>query len=126
MAEANQLIAETYGPDLKIESGQVDFNIPKPRVRLGAEFTIPQTGLSFRGGYFNDPAIVKDAHSDEDKEFYSGGLGFQFDNHVKLDLTFVNGSWSIFDSVELESEEFVDYVEEIKANKLFVSLAIRY
>jgi len=126
MAEANQLIAENYGPHYKIEIGQIDFTIPKPRVRLGAEFTIPQTGLSFRGGYFNDPAIVKDAHSDEDKEFYSGGLGFQFDNHVKLDLTFVHGSWSNFDSAQPESGEFVDYVQEIKANKLIVSLAIRY
>ena len=95
------------------------------RIRLGGEFTLPLTGLSFRAGYFRDPSIFKDVSSDEDKQFYSAGIGFLVDKQVRLDVTLVHGSWKNFNQGLPGTDDINDYVEDIKVNKAFVSLTFR-
>lgn len=91
------------------------------RVRLGGEFTLPLTGLSFRAGYFLDPAVYQNADPDEDKQFLSAGVGLLVDKQVRLDATYVHGFWKSFNS----DIEGTSYVEDIKTNQFFVSLAFR-
>lgn len=110
--EANRIIRDNYRPTT--------------RVRLGAEFTLPLTGLSFRAGYFRDPSILQNRDPDEDKQFYSAGLGFLIDKQVKLDAGFVHGFWRSFNSGLPETDDIGAYVEDIKVNKVFISLAFRY
>jgi len=95
------------------------------RIRLGGEFTLPLTGVSFRAGYFRDPSILQNRDADEDKQFLSAGIGFLLDRQVKLDVAFVHGFWKRFNSGLPESADIEDYVEDIKVNKVFVSLAFR-
>ena len=94
-------------------------------IRLGGEFTLPLTGLSFRAGYFRDPSIFKDVSSDEDKQFYSAGIGFLVDKQVRLDVTFVHGCWKNFKEGLPGTDDINIYVEDIEVNKAFVSLAFR-
>jgi hypothetical protein len=112
--EANRLIRDNYRATL--------------RTRLGAEFTLPLTGVSFRAGYFRDPSIRQDRDLDEDKQFLSAGVGFLVDKQVKLDVAFVHGFWKSFDS-ELEvpggETDVLEHVENIKVNRVFVTLAYR-
>ena len=114
VTKANRLIEDNYRATL--------------RTRLGAEFTLPLTGISFRAGYFRDPSIRQDRDTDEDKQFLSAGVGFLVDKQVKLDLAFVHGFWKNFNS-ELEvpggETDIFEYVEDIKVNKVFVTLAFR-
>ena len=95
------------------------------RIHLGAEFTLPLTGVSFRAGYFRDPSIFQDSSTDEDKQFLSAGVGFLLDRQVKLDVAFVHGFWKNFNTGLPETTDVDRYVEDIKVNKLFVSLAFR-
>jgi len=95
------------------------------RIRLGGEFTLPLTGLSFRAGYFRDPSMFQGASSDEDKQFYSAGIGFLVDKQVRLDVAFVHGFWKNFNQGLPGTDDISDYVEDIKVNKVFVSLAFR-
>ena len=95
------------------------------RIRLGGEFTLPLTGLSFRAGYFRDPSMFQGASSDEDKQFYSAGIGFLVDKQVRLDVAFVHGFWKNFNQGLPGTDDISDYVEDIKVNKAFVSLTFR-
>jgi len=94
------------------------------RIRLGGEFTLPLTGLSFRAGYFKDPSMFQGASSDEDKQFYSAGIGFLVDKQVRLDVTLVHGFWKNFNQDLPGTDATIDY-EDIEVNKAFVSLAFR-
>ncbi|MFQ5603040.1 MAG: OmpP1/FadL family transporter [bacterium] len=95
------------------------------RYRLGAEFTLPLTGLSFRAGYFYDPSILQNRDRDEDKQFYSAGVGFLVDKQVKLDVAFVHGFWKRFNSGLEGTNDIGSYFEDIKTNRVFVTLAFR-
>lgn len=109
--EANRIIRDNYRATT--------------RIRLGAEFTLPLTGLSFRAGYFRDPSIIDNRPDDEDKQFLSAGVGFLLDKQVKLDVAFVHGFWKNFNNGLPETTDVGDYSEDIKVNKLFLSLAFR-
>ncbi len=112
--QANRLIRENYRPTA--------------RVRLGAEFNLPLTGISFRAGYFRDPSIRQNRPSEEDKQFYSAGVGFLVDKQVKLDVAFVHGFWKSFNGelpVPDRATDVTNHVEDIKVNKVFVTLAFR-
>ncbi len=94
------------------------------RVRLGGEFTLPFTGLSVRAGYFRDPSIFKDASNSEDRQFLSAGIGLLVDKQVRLDAAFVHGFWKDINNQQLDLGG--SYNEDIKVNKLFVSMAYRF
>ncbi|MCG8605921.1 outer membrane protein transport protein, partial [bacterium] len=104
--EANRLIRDNYRATL--------------RTRLGAEFTLPLTGISFRTGYFRDPSIRQDRDLNEDKQFLSAGVGFLVDKQVKLDVAFVHGFWKSYNS-ELDvpggDTDVLEHVENIKVNR---------
>ncbi|RMF58818.1 MAG: hypothetical protein D6743_17215 [Calditrichaeota bacterium] len=113
---ANRIIRDTYRATT--------------RIRLGGEFTLPLTGLSFRAGYFRDPSVFENADPDEDKQFYSAGVGLLLDKQVKLDIAYVHGFWKRFhdNAAEqtLQSEDIGRYVEDVKINKVFISVAFRF
>ncbi|HEX9652552.1 MAG TPA: outer membrane protein transport protein, partial [bacterium] len=112
--EANRLIRQNYRPTT--------------RLRVGAEFGLPLTGVSVRAGYFRDPSIQQDRPSEEDKQFYSAGVGFLVDKQVKLDVTYVHGFWKSFNGelpVPGAISDITNHAEDIKVNKVFVTLAFR-
>ncbi|MFQ5706445.1 MAG: OmpP1/FadL family transporter [bacterium] len=109
--EANRLIEESYRATM--------------RIRGGAEFTLPFTGLSFRVGYFRDPSIFENALSDQDKQFYTAGVGFLLAKQVKLDLAYAYGFWKNRNVARPETNDVTSLVEDVTVNKVFVSLAFR-
>jgi len=129
---ANRMIRDQYGQtshvDLSVFGLNADFNVPKPRVRLGAELTLPFMNMNLRGGYSKDPSIFKGA-AEEDKEFYSGGIGLLLDRQVKLDLTYVYGEWKSFKSGLpdiLDRNDVGETLENISINKIFITFSYRF
>ncbi len=127
MADANRLLQETYGPEQEVTLGNFPLQLPKPRVRLGAEFTVPLTALSLRAGYYREPSVLREASASADKRFYSGGIGFLLSKNLSMDITYVRGLWETQQGVAGEAAIDVDNLTaETKVNKLFVSAALRF
>ncbi len=110
--EANRLIADNYRATT--------------RIRLGAEFTLPMTGLSFRAGYFRDPSILQNRDPAEDKQFVSAGMGLLIDKQVKLDFALVHGFWKRFSTDLPGTDDIPSYVEDIKTYQGFVTVGFRF
>jgi long-subunit fatty acid transport protein len=66
--------------------------------RIGAEFTIPKTGLSLRGGfgYRYSPYEDDEGKSEYDVKTISAGLGYQFQNNFSVQLAYVNANYETF------------------------------
>jgi len=70
--------------------------------------------------------MFQGASSDEDKQFYSAGIGFLVDKQVRLDVALVHGFWKNSTTQNVPgTEQVVNFEEDIKVNKAFVSLAFR-
>lgn len=90
---------------------------------LGGELYLSGINAKLRGGYSYVPSPLKDAPTDLNKTFISGGIGFILDRFVSLDVTYLRGSW------KRESEdEFTPggTFEDITTNKVLVGLSYRF
>jgi long-subunit fatty acid transport protein len=111
------------------------------RYRLGAELTLPIIDLQVRGGYFFDPAPLKNLPKDADREFFTAGLGIFLDKQVRLDIAVLTGQWTdykspledfgdAYDGTD-DDDPFADtdifrVSEKITLNKIVASLAFRF
>ena len=108
------------------------------RVRLGAEYTIPDIDLQIRGGYVYDPEIIKDLPSETDREFFTSGIGFFLNKKTRLDLTYIRGEWTQFSRIsdftdippvpdvsEFTADDYT-FSEKIAINKVLATLAFRF
>ena len=84
--------------------------------RVGGEFTIPNTGLSLRGGYAVYPSPFKNATSDMDREIISFGAGYTFQKQFSLDFAYAFTSWDGNPGEVIEQER-------IETKKMFFSLS---
>ncbi len=91
--------------------------------RMGAEFIVPLLNLQLRAGYFNQPLPFEDATSENDREFFTAGVGLLLDKQVKLDVAWLRGWWK--DQSDLSSE-FQNVTEDIDISKFLVTLAFRF
>jgi len=98
---------------------------PTQRIRLGAEFKLPFSNISLRAGYFEDPSIFKNADPDENKKFYSAGIGLQVDKKARLDLAYVHGKWKYNNQGLPNTITVGSYEENIKINKFYIALALQ-
>lgn len=107
--EENNVIRQNY-------TSTVDYHV-------GAEVYLDGFKSKLRGGYAYYPSPLKNASSDFDKTFFSGGISFLLDRYVTLDLTYLRGSW------QQESEDNLTpggTNEEITTNKLLVGLTYKF
>ena len=104
MAEANRLIKETYTDVL--------------RFHLGAEYHIPRLGTSLRAGYYQDPLPYKSRWINEDRSFFTAGIGLLIDQVMTLDVAWAHGSWELYDLDLTLAEKYT-------SNRIFVSVAYR-
>lgn len=93
------------------------------KLRVGAEYLIPQIGLKLMGGYFFSPSNLRNELENSDKNFVSGGLSFLVDKQVKIDLAYQRGWWkqATTDAIIVENA-----FEDITTNKFVLSLAYRF
>ncbi len=91
--------------------------------RLGGEIFLSGMNARLRGGYAVLPSPLKNASSDLDKTFITGGISFLVDRYVNLDLGYIHGSWK-----RETVDEFTPggTFEDISTNKFFVGLTYRF
>ncbi len=65
-------------------------------VRGGAEFQIPKTDVSVRGGFIYNPSTFKNDPSSFDKKTYTAGAGILLQRNVLLDVAAAFGSFKTF------------------------------
>jgi long-subunit fatty acid transport protein len=104
MAEANRLIKETYSDAL--------------RFHLGAEYLITGLGTSLRAGFYQDPLPYKSRWVNEDRSFFTAGLGFLIDQVMTLDVAWAHGSWELYDIGLTLAEKYT-------SDRIFISVAYR-
>lgn len=96
---------------------------------VGAEFTIPQTGLQLRGGfgYRPSPYLEDEGKSQYDTKTFTVGLGYLFDDGLLLNVTYAQSSAETFHSQEPFIADYTYRTDEKLSGKfLMCSLAFRF
>jgi long-subunit fatty acid transport protein len=96
---------------------------PKLKLKAGVEYLWQEQNLVFRGGYMLDPSPLKDAPSDHDKQFLSGGIGIIVDKQFAIDLAYLYGTWKNFSS-DSYTPDGTD--EDITYQKIFLTTSFRF
>ncbi len=93
------------------------------RIRLGAEYTIPNSRTQIRAGYFIDPSPLLTASTERDRKLYSLGLGLLLDKQVKLDIAYVFGDWEETDPFD---NNYVNSISRsISYKRILATLSMR-
>jgi len=95
----------------------------KLKLKTGIEYLWKEQNLVFRGGYMLDPSPLRDAPSDYDRQFLSGGIGIVVDKQFVVDLAYLYGTWKYFssDSYTPDGTE-----EDITYQKIFLTTSFRF
>jgi len=103
-------------------------------VRLGAEFTVPNSPLRVRAGYFTDPVAFRfiedysepgtvwEATIDQDGRFFTFGAGLLVEDAFTVDAAWVHGGYE----KSLPRRSGVDYSEERTSDRIFVTTSFRF
>jgi long-subunit fatty acid transport protein len=95
----------------------------KLKIKAGVEYKWYEQNLVFRGGYMLDPSPLKDADSDYDRIFLTGGIGIIVDKQFIIDLAYMYGTWKNFSS-DIYTPNGTD--EDITYQKLFLTTSFRF
>ena len=63
------------------------------QTRLGAEFLIPEIDTYLRLGYFRDEIPFAESDIENERDFFTFGVGKIFEDSVKFDLAYMWGNW---------------------------------
>jgi len=66
---------------------------PTTNLRTGAEFNLPIIPLAVRGGFIYQPTPYKDAPSELNRKYLTGGIGVRVQDAIYLDLAITRGFW---------------------------------
>ncbi|MBN1504402.1 MAG: hypothetical protein JW952_04990 [Candidatus Eisenbacteria bacterium] len=103
-------------------------------IRLGAEFTIPNSPLRVRAGYFTDPVAFRfiedysepggvwDATIDQNGRFFTFGAGLLVEDAFTVDAAWVHGGYE----KSLPRRSDIDYSEERTSDRMFVTASFRF
>ncbi len=87
-------------------------------LNLGAEYFIPQWGLTFRGGYSRDPIPYNFYTIENDLHIISGGFGYLLDRTLKLDVAVNFLNWT-------RRDNDLGTTEKYKAQRVYVGFTYR-
>ncbi|MFZ5517597.1 MAG: OmpP1/FadL family transporter [Candidatus Zhuqueibacterota bacterium] len=92
--------------------------------RVGAEFTVPLINAQLRAGAIRIPSPLKDATSQQDRNYYTVGGGLLLDKQVKIDVAYIHGWW---EKAESSLSEGLDPLnEKITFDTVFATLSVRF
>jgi long-subunit fatty acid transport protein len=91
--------------------------------QIGGELALPGDDLFLRGGYAFYPSPLKNATPENDRKFYSGGIGFKVGKNVMLDATYMRGNRTRF-SEDIYTPGGTS--EDITENRVFLGLRYRF
>ncbi|MCE1189802.1 MAG: outer membrane protein transport protein [Ignavibacteria bacterium] len=60
---------------------------------LGFEYTVPNSNMRVRAGYFTQNTPYKNMPSGYDKQYLTFGVGFLFERSITLDIAYLHGWW---------------------------------
>lgn len=63
------------------------------QTRLGAEFLIPEVATYLRLGYFRDEIPFAESEIENERDFFTFGVGKIFEESVKFDIAYMWGNW---------------------------------
>ncbi|MCK5074977.1 MAG: outer membrane protein transport protein, partial [Calditrichia bacterium] len=89
----------------------------------GGEIFIKNLKTKLRAGYAYKPYPVKDAHEDLNREYFTGGIGFEVDQYITLDLAFVKTLWTQYSS---DAWAPGDVKEEINKSKVMLGITYKF
>jgi len=90
-------------------------------LRAGAEFRLPWTGLSLRAGFIYNMSPLKDAPTDYNRKYLTGGLGISSgDGDLEVNLAGMLGWWN------LPSEDFGDNIPTISQSIVDANIALSF
>lgn len=114
---------ENYSALLDENKRIKDLYQEKLKLKAGAEYFWRDQGLVFRAGYLYDPSALKDAPSDFDRNFITGGLGLLVDKQFLIDFAYVYGYWKNYSS---DSYTPGGTSEDIRYQKIFLTSSFRF
>jgi len=90
-------------------------------LRIGAEYTIPNSGLRLRAGYVFDPFpyTPDDLNITSERKFFTLGLGMMMEDIVSIDLAYIRGSWR-----DSTADEIIK--KDQKINRIFLSAGYKF
>ncbi len=86
--------------------------------RFGGELR-PIKTVFLRAGYVFSPSPLKTDADDYHREYYTGGVGIDIDQNVRLNATLISGNWNNYSSDSYTPE---GTYESLSMNKLIVGL----
>jgi long-subunit fatty acid transport protein len=92
--------------------------------KVGAEFTLPATGIQLRGGLALVPSPLRNVSSEYDRKYFSLGLGVLLDKQLKLDLSWTRGMWT--QTTPRLTEDVVDLSEKVHRDLFLATVAFRF
>jgi len=93
-------------------------------VRFGAEYVLPDPGISLRVGYFLDPLPFPSAYIESDRKYFTFGVGFLIDQVMTIDIAAVIGGYTI-NYKNVEEYDPPPYTEEYKTRRIYLTMAYR-
>ncbi|MEW5700614.1 MAG: hypothetical protein AB1792_00060 [Candidatus Zixiibacteriota bacterium] len=88
-------------------------------VNIGAEYLIPDRGVTLRAGYFRDPLPVDARFIESQRQYVTAGVGLLIDRVMTLDLAYVQGGY------ELRNDDPGTYFAKYKTRRAFVTFGYR-
>ena len=99
-------------------------------LRLGAEFSIPNSDIALRGGFIYLPSPFRFQTSSATQKYITGGLGWNIENAVRLDLGYAYGFWDTAHEISYDPPYTDNYPattsEKITTHLVNVSLVYRF
>lgn len=109
------------------ENKRIDANYDqKLKIKAGVEYLWQEQNLVFRGGYMLDPSPLKDADSDFDRNFLSGGIGIIVDKQFVLDLAYLYGYWKNIKDASTDYLIADSITEDITYQKIYLTTSFRF
>jgi long-subunit fatty acid transport protein len=63
---------------------------------LGIEYSLPNSGIRLRGGFFVQPSPYQDDPSEFDRKYFTAGIGLLTDETIGIDIAYARGWWKDF------------------------------
>jgi len=119
-----QLSFSDIPPDLKYLNTEIKDRFQSTLgFRGGAEYQVPKTVFSLRGGFMLLPSPYKGDPSTFSKKYITGGLGALLEDAVAIDIAYALGCWDSF--TDAPNKGFT-VLEKITTHTVYTTLTYRY
>ncbi len=91
---------------------------------LGAEYTVPNTGLRIRAGYFIISSAYQSDPSSFNHKYYTFGAGYLLNGSVAVNVAYLHGSWKTYG--DNYSNNLSRTHQNITSNRFILGMTYRF